>query len=183
MQRSYAARRELRRSLQGSTCLLSRAVAGWRDRFGAFSGKDKMLIAAMTLLLAAADPQAGTLAAASQAFDDAQFDHDRAALERFLAPDMVFVTSGGAALDRTGFIAGATTPGEVLEPFVTRDRRITPLGADGGVVSGEGIMRGTGADGRHFSSHFRYADVFARRDGHWVVVYVQVTRLPPDEGS
>ena len=137
------------------------------------------LIAPLALLLAGAsnDSQHGTLAAASKAFDDAQFRHDRGALERFLAPDFLFIARSGEALTRSDFIAGATTPGEKLEPFVIRDHRIEPLGVDGGVVSGEGIIRGT-HDGKPFSSHFRYADVFARRCGKWVVVYVQVTALP-----
>jgi len=126
---------------------------------------------------APADPQAGTLAEAAQAFDDAQFHHDSAALERFLAPDFLFVTGKGQATGRAAFIAGATTPGEVLEPFVITHHRIEPLGRDGGVVSGEGIERGA-QDGKPFVSHFRYADVFARRGGKWVVVYTQVTSLP-----
>lgn len=133
--------------------------------------------AALLLIAAAPDPQTGTLAEASQAFDDAQFHHDKAAIDRFLAPDFVFVTRKGAVLHRDDFIAGSTTPGEVLEPFVITDHRIVPLGGDGGVVSGDGLTRGT-QDGAPFVSHFRYADVFARRGGRWLVVYVQVTGLP-----
>jgi hypothetical protein len=134
-------------------------------------------LAALLLAVAAPDAQRGTLAEAARAFDDAQFHHDRAALERFLAPDFLFVTGKGEALGRDGFIAGATTPGEVLEPFVIAHHRVEPQGADGGVVSGEGIERGT-QDGKPFVSHFRYVDAFARRHGRWVVVYTQVTSLP-----
>jgi ketosteroid isomerase-like protein len=136
-----------------------------------------LLPLALLLMATAPDPQARTLTEASQAFDDAQLHHDRAALERFLAPDFVFIARSGEALKREDFIAGATTPGEKLEPFVIRDHRIEPLGRDGGVVSGEGLIRGT-RNGKRFSSHFRYADVFARRNGRWLVVYVQVTALP-----
>jgi ketosteroid isomerase-like protein len=132
---------------------------------------------ALFLMAAAHDPQARTLAEASRAFDDAQFHHDRARLERFLAPDFVFVARSGEALKRGDFIAGATMPGEKLKPFVIRDHKIEPLGRDGGVVSGEGLIRGT-RNGKRFASHFRYADVFARRNGRWVVVYIQVTALP-----
>jgi ketosteroid isomerase-like protein len=134
-------------------------------------------VAPLLLVAASPDPQRRTLQQASQAFDDAQFRHDRAAVERFLAPDFLFVSRSGAALKREDFIAGATTPGEILEPFVIKDRRVEKLGRDGGVVSGEGIIRGT-QDGKKFASHFRYADVFTRRGGRWVAVYVQVTALP-----
>jgi hypothetical protein len=126
---------------------------------------------------ASPDPQTGSLAEASKAFDDAQFHHDGAAIDRFLSADFVFVTRSGQALGRSDFIAAVTTPGEVLEPFVIRDHRIRALGPGGGVVSGEGLVRGT-QDGKSFSSHFRYADIFARRNGRWMVVYVQVTALP-----
>lgn len=134
------------------------------------------MIVLAVLLLAASVPQHETLAVAAQAFDDAQFHHDRATLDRMLAPDFLFVTRAGEA-DRNAFIAAMTTPGEVPEPFVITHRRILPLGTEGGVVSGEGLERGT-QDGKPFVSHFRYSDVFARRDGHWVVVYTQVTGLP-----
>jgi hypothetical protein len=133
------------------------------------------MIALAALLLSAG--QAGTLAQAAQAFDDAQQHHDRVVLEAMLAPDFVLITGKGAEADRKAFITASTDPGEVLEPFVITHHRVVPLGADGGVASGEGIERGT-QDGKPFVSHFRYADVFARRGGRWMVVYTQVTALP-----
>jgi hypothetical protein len=133
------------------------------------------MIALAALLLASA--QTGSLAQAARAFDDAQFHHDRAALEALLAPDFLLVTGKGAEADRAAFIAASTDPAEKLEPFVITHHRVLPLGADGGVVSGEGIERGT-QDGTPFVSHFRYSDVFARRGGKWLVVYTQVTGLP-----
>jgi hypothetical protein len=133
------------------------------------------MIALAALLLASA--QTGTLAQAAQAFDDAQQHHDRAVLEAMLAPDFVLITGHGAEASRDDFIKASTDPGEKLEPIVITHHRVVPLGQDGGVASGEGIERGT-QDGTPFVSHFRYADVFARREGKWVVVYTQVTALP-----
>jgi len=133
------------------------------------------MIALVALALASA--QTGTLAQAAKAFDDAQQYHDRAVLEAMLAPDFVLITGKGAEADRNAFIKASTDPGEKLEPFVITHHRVVPLGADGGVASGEGIERGT-QDGKPFVSHFRYADVFTRRGGKWVVVYTQVTALP-----
>jgi hypothetical protein len=136
------------------------------------------MIGIMALLLAAAtDPQAGSLAQAAQGFDDAQLHHDRVAIDHFLAPDFQYVTRAGKLLGRKEFIANTTTLGEVLEPFVIRDHRVEPLGANGGVASGDAIVRGRQGT-KPFSDRFRYADVFARRGGRWVVVYTQVTALP-----
>ncbi len=80
------------------------------------------MIALAAVLLALL--QTVSLADAAQAFDDAQFHHDRAALEAFLAPDFLLVTDKGAEADRAGFIAASTDPREMLEPFVITQHRI-----------------------------------------------------------
>ena len=133
-------------------------------------------------LMAAAliDAQSGSLPAAAKAFDDAQQNHDRPAIESFLALDFQYVTRNGQLLDRDAFIANTTNPGEILAPFVVSNHRVLALGADGGVASGDATVRGV-LNGTSFADRFRYADVFARRNGKWVVVYTQVTALPaPD---
>jgi hypothetical protein len=58
------------------------------------------------------------LQTAAKAFDDAQLHHDRALIDRFLAPDFQYVTRNGRLLRRDAFIANITTPGEALRPFV-----------------------------------------------------------------
>jgi ketosteroid isomerase-like protein len=121
--------------------------------------------------------QAGSLEAAAQAFDAAQQNHDRETISRFLAPDFQYVTRKGLLLGRDAFITNTTDPKETLEPFVVSDHRVLQLGPDAGIASGDSIVRGT-LDGKPFADRFRYADVFARRNGLWVVVYTQVTALP-----
>jgi hypothetical protein len=139
--------------------------------------EDMPFVAALTAA-ALIDAQTGSLQAAAQAFDDAQLRHDRRAIESFLAPDFQYVARKGQLLGRDAFIANTTTPGETLEPFVVSDHRVLALGADGGVASGDATVRGA-LNGAVFTDRFRYADVFARRNGRWVVVYTQVTALPP----
>lgn len=123
------------------------------------------------------DAQRGAFQAAAKAFDDAQLHHDRRAIDRFLAPDFQYVTRAGRRLGREAFIANTTTAGETLQPFVVADHRVLALGANGGVASGDAIVRGT-QNGAAFADRFRYVDVFARRGGRWLVVYTQVTALP-----
>ena len=125
---------------------------------------------------AALAAQGGSLRVAAQAFDDAQLHHDRAAIDAFLAPDFQYVTGSGRLLGRNEFIKNTTDADEVLQPFEVADHRVEPLGADGGVASADVTVRGTEA-GKPFVSRFRYADVFARRAGRWVVVYTQVTAI------
>jgi hypothetical protein len=136
-------------------------------------------MSATIVLLASAllTAQSGSLEAAAQAFDDAQQNHNRAAISGFLAPDFQYVTRKGLLLGREAFIANTTDSKETLEPFVVSDHRVLQLGPDAGIASGDSIVRGT-LNGKAFADRFRYADVFARRNGLWVVVYTQVTALP-----
>ncbi len=137
-----------------------------------------MIMLAALLAATALSGQHGSLEAAAQAFDDAQLHHDHAIIDSFLAPDFQYVTGTGRLLGRDAFLANTTTPGETLQPFVVADHRVLPLGQDGGVASGDVIVRGE-SDGKAFAGRFRYSDVFARRGGRWSVVYTQVTALPP----
>jgi len=115
--------------------------------------------------------------AAAQTFDDAQLHGDRAVLERMLAPDYLLVHGSGRVGDKKDFIDGFTDPNAHLDPFDIKDRLFLRPSADTAIVGGD--ARISGADhGKPFKQHFRYADMFAKRNGQWVVVYTQVTPLP-----
>ena len=132
------------------------------------------MLFSLAALAVASAMQTGTLEQASQSFDDAQLHHDRAAIEAFLAPDFQYITRKGKLLGRTDFIAATTTAGEKLDPFVIQDHRILHLGENGGMASGDARVKGT-QDGKPIGDRFRYADIFERRNGRWMVVYTQVT--------
>lgn len=136
-----------------------------------------MVTLAAALASAALAAQLGSLQTAARAFDDAQLHHDRAAVDAFLAPDFQYVTRSGRLLGRDAFMAATAAPDETLQPFVVADHRVLSLGRDGGVASGDATVRGE-QGGKAFADRFRFADVFARRGGRWVVVYTQVTALP-----
>lgn len=122
------------------------------------------------------DPAADIRRAAA-AFDQAQLHRDRAALERFLADDLVFVRGSGKVEGKAAFVATFTDPGLVLDPFTIRNPIFVRLGDRSGLVGGEAILTGT-ESGKRFSEHIHYADVFTWRDGRWQVAYVQVTPIP-----
>lgn len=141
----------------------------------------KIALFAATLAIAApvlaADDNAEVRAAA-KAFDEAQLKGDRAALERFLAPDFLFVRASGRIGDRRDFIDGFTSATQKLEPFTIVDPLFIRASGDVAIVGGEAWIRGTDG-GKPIAEHFRYSDTFAKREGRWVVVYTQVTALPP----
>jgi ketosteroid isomerase-like protein len=115
--------------------------------------------------------------ATAKAFDDAQLRKDRAALEQYLARDMVFVRGSGKLSGRDDFLATFTAPDLELAPYVITNPVFVPLGDHAALVGGEAIMSGK-EKGEPFTEHFRYADIFAWRDGRWQCVYAQVTMIP-----
>jgi ketosteroid isomerase-like protein len=131
-----------------------------------------MLIA---LLVAGSPPQSSILAAAD-AFDQAQLTKDRAAMERFLLDDLIFIDGSGKRLGKKEFVAGWTAPGDQFDPITLIDRTVTPLGRDAAMVGAEVNLCGT-SDGARFCSHIRFADTFVRVGGQWRVAHIQVTRI------
>jgi hypothetical protein len=114
------------------------------------------------------------LAAAVHAYDLAQSDGDRAALERWVADDYVLVNSRGQVENKAKLIADYTAPGFDLEPF-TVEQPVERVWKDGAVMGGVATIRGT-SDGQRFEMRLRFADIWARRNGRWQVVYSQVAK-------
>src|ERR1043166_4090482 len=121
---------------------------------------------------AAADPIPVVKAAATE-FDPAQLVGDRATIDRYLAPDFVFVRGGGVVSDRNAFIAAFTDPKSHLEPFTVAHPVALRLADTCVLIGGEATWRGTD-DGQPFAEHIRYADIFQLRGGQWQVGYTQV---------
>ena len=116
------------------------------------------------------------LTAFADSFDRAQLEKDGAALGRMVADDLIFITGSGERQGKAEFIAGWTAPGDSFEPIRLIDRKVRPLGADGGVVTAETTLSGVSGEQR-FSSKFRFSDTFERTGGEWRAVHIQVTRI------
>ncbi len=137
-----------------------------------------LLAAAVSLAAGAATASTETeVKQAAREFDAAQLNADRAALERFLAQDFVFVRGSGVVAGRDAFLASFASGTLKLDPFTVINPVFVDLGPDAAIVGGEATLTGT-ENGERFVERFRYADTFKRRDGRWQVVYVQVTPLP-----
>jgi hypothetical protein len=136
-----------------------------------------MIVAGSLIWLAsAASAVSPDLLAAVHAYDAAQVQGDRAALERLVAPDYLLVNSSGKVETKADLIRDYTAPGFRLDPFKVEQevRQTWP----GGAVFG-GIAEISGVEsGKPYRLRLRFADVWARRDGKWQVVYSQVARAP-----
>jgi ketosteroid isomerase-like protein len=138
----------------------------------------RAILAAAVLLapgLAVAAPLPADLAAAAHAYDAAQVNGDRAALERLVADDYVLVNGAGQVQDKARLIADYVAPGFKLDPF-TIEEPVEKVFGDTALLGGRVNMTGTDG-GQRFALVVRFVDTWARRDGQWRVVYSQVTRV------
>jgi ketosteroid isomerase-like protein len=139
----------------------------------------RVLIAAAVLLAAGSASAAvlpPALAAAAQAYDRAQVQGDKAALERLLADDYVLQNSSGQVQDKQGFIADSVAPGFKIEPFKVEEQVEKVLG-DVALLGGVATLKGTDG-GKPFTARLRFMDVWAKRGGQWRVIFTQATRAP-----
>jgi ketosteroid isomerase-like protein len=113
---------------------------------------------------------------AVEEFDGAQLKSDRAVIDRYLADDFVFTRGSGVVGDRKSFIDSFTNPSLKLDPFQITNHVYKVLGDSAVIVSGEVTLSGT-EDGKAFSEHFRYTDIYEWRGERWQVVWVQVTMI------
>ena len=108
-------------------------------------------------------------------YDIAQVKGDGPELKRLLADDYTLVNSRGRVQNKGELIADYTTPGYKLDPFTVLEP-IEKVWSDGAVMGG--IANLTGIEGgKPFAVTLRFADVWAKRQGRWQVVYSQVSRV------
>lgn len=140
-------------------------------------GRRALLVGVATSAAGAADASElpPDLVAAARAYDAAQIGADRAALERLVAEDYAVVGSDGSVQNKAQFIDSFTAPGFRLEPFEIEDPLMRVHG-DMAVLSGRARLRGQ-SNGAAWTSHVRFADVWARTGPGWQVVFAQTTRV------
>lgn len=109
-------------------------------------------------------------------YDVAQVNGDRAELERLVADDYTLVNSSGLIQDKAGLIKDYTTPGYKIEPFEIQ-QPVEKAWSDGAVMGGVVDLRGIDG-GKPFSVTLRFADIWAKRNGKWQVIYTHVSRPP-----
>lgn len=112
----------------------------------------------------------------ADAFDTAQIAQDRAALDRMVADDLVFIDGSGKRRGKAFFIDGWTGADDDYDPVTLTDRVILPLGKDVGLASAETILSGRSA-GTPFRVRIRFTDIFRRHGDSWRVTYIHVTRM------
>jgi ketosteroid isomerase-like protein len=115
------------------------------------------------------------LTAQADAWDKAIVAKNVAAVAANVAPDFAQIESGGNVIGRDEFIKDLLDPTLRIDPYQVEDFGVRVYGNTALLT---GRIRITGAsEGKPFSSHFRYIDVYVKRDGEWKVVSIQITRM------
>jgi len=112
----------------------------------------------------------------ADAWDKAIVRKDRAAIAANMADDFRSIDGVATVENKTVFVDGLMDPKLTIDPYTVEDFDVRLFG-DVALLSGRTRMTGT-SDGKPFTSHYRYIDIYARRNGRWQIVSVQITRIP-----
>jgi ketosteroid isomerase-like protein len=124
---------------------------------------------------ASRDATVQLLTAQADAWDKAIVARNASAVAANVAPDFTQIESGGAVNGRDEFIKGLLDPTLRIDPYKVDDFGVRLYG-DTALLTGRIRMTGV-SEGKPFISHFRYIDVYVKRDGAWKVVSIQITRM------
>ena len=134
-----------------------------------------LLIAALWVgSLANAAELPADLATAVKDYDEAQIHGNKAELLRLVADDYTLVNSSGRIQNKAELIADYTAPGYKIEPFEIM-QPVEKVWSDGAVMGGVVDLRGIDG-GKPFTVKLRFADIWAKRNGKWQVIYTHVSR-------
>ena len=88
----------------------------------------------------------------------------------------MLVNSDASVENKEQFLADFRLPGFKIDPY-TREQSINKVWESGAVTSGVVHLSWT-QDGSKHTRVLRYADVWVKKNGQWLVVFSQVTRVP-----
>ena len=138
------------------------------------------LLLAGVLAGCAAPPDRGAtiaqLTRQADAWDRAIVAKDRAGIAANMCDDFRQIGPGGEVEDRESFIRDLLAPELQIDPYTVEDFDVRLYG-DVALLCGRTRMTGT-YQGKPFTSHYRYIDIYVKRDGAWKIVSVQISRIP-----
>lgn len=132
---------------------------------------------------AAPAPQSADAAAAllqlERDWTDALKRRDAAWMEKHYAPEYTWTSPDGTINDRATDIADAKDV--TFDSIAMSDEQVRVNG-DTAVVTGVTTLKGA-YKGQDISGRYRFTDVFVRRDGRWLILASQSTRVAPQQAG
>lgn len=120
------------------------------------------------------------LKAISQQWLDAYQKSDAAFLKNLYADDYFVVEPDGAVTSKAEDIKSVTDKTFVLKTATMSDFKCRMMGENSACVTALLKLTGT-AEGQEFSGDYRALDVFEKKDGKWMAVVSQVTKVQKDK--
>ena len=111
----------------------------------------------------------------ADAWDKAIVRKDREAIAGNMSDDFRQIDASGGTEDKESFLLDILSPKLRIDPYTVEDFDVRLYG-DVALLSGRTRMTGA-YDGKPFATHYRYIDVYVRKNGVWQVASVQVTRV------
>ena len=155
-------------------------LAGMRSLWLGLFGAALLLSSSGAAARQASDTKAVVAALTTQAdaWDKAIVRKDRAAILANMADDFRSIDGAGTVETKPVFVDGLMDARLTIDPYTVEDFDVRLFG-DTALLSGRTRMTGR-FDGQPFTSHYRYIDIYAKRNGRWQIVSVQITRLPAE---
>jgi ketosteroid isomerase-like protein len=121
---------------------------------------------------------AGVLTYMENEWNEAYRNRNAAWFERNFADNATSIDSRGLLLTKAQEIASLRTDRTAVESLELSDLNVRVEG-DVALVTGVNRIRGRDEQGRPMDRRVRFTDTFVRRDGRWLVLATQGTRIEP----
>ena len=120
------------------------------------------------------------LKAIEQQWLDAYIKGDAAFLKNLEAEDYSIVDSDGTVTTKAQDVKSVTDKTFVLKSASMSDAKCRMMGDNYAVVTG--MLKMSGSDeGKEFSGDYRFLDVFEKKDGKWMAVSSQLTKIKKEK--
>ena len=113
--------------------------------------------------------------AANEEYDRAMRQQDAGALEKLYAPNAKFIEANGRELSIAEVVAVAKS-GDVKYDEGKSEGVSVQVHGDAAVVRGTWVQKGT-TKGQAFLGRLRYATLYVKHDGKWLILSDQVTPI------
>ena len=154
--------------------------AAWPDRRACLWAAAASLVQGCASNTPAATPAGSELVALltaqADAWDKAIVRKDRAAIEANMAEDFRQIDGQGMVETKKSFVDDLMSSELRIDPYTVEDFDVRLYG-DVALLCGRTRMTGS-YQGKPFSSHYRYIDIYVKRDGVWKIVSVQISKMP-----
>ena len=118
-----------------------------------------------------------------KAWADGAQRHDVDSVRKILADELIITYPDGNTGTKASELSDIESGAVTMDAWEVTDTKVTVMGADGAVITGRGVIKnGKYKDPKtkksiDISGEYRFTDVYARRNGQWLAVASQSTKI------